>query len=255
MHCGVHNTTGNISSSCLLFLPLFCPREAERKTEANQTEQAKEKHNRRKRRRTKWESWERGEITSLHPCSCVLAQSLAFPLAGREWCEKPVAEQGTASPGVIYHCKQCLCLLRAGKQFSDKENHFSSWGQPKHSGAYSEPSLMIPEPRCPSAVLCLLCSCDVPAPKCLRNFKASGNIHPMFRKFSIPQTPRSVSHLGSGASTSCVFQHSSDHGAFLLHPALLLISRLYFKCFAADPRRNKPKSQLPQKQSPESMTR
>lgn len=201
------------------------------------------------------EKAERGGITSLHPCSCVLAQSLAFPLAGREWCEKPVAEQGTASPGVIYHCKQCLCLLRAGKQFSDKENHFSSWGQPKHSGAYSEPSLMIPEPRCPSAVLCLLCSCDGPAPKCLRNFKASGNIHPMFRKFSIPQTPRSVSHLSSGASTSCVFQHSSDHGAFLLHPALLLISRLYFKCFAADPRRNKPKSQLPQKQSPESMTR
>lgn len=99
------------------------------------------------------------------------------------------------------------------------------------------------------------CSCDVPAPKCLRNFKASGNVHPMFRKFSIPQTPISVSHLSSGASTSCVFQHSSDHGAFLLHPALLLISRLYFKCFAADPRRNKPKSQLPQKQSPESMTR
>lgn len=109
------------------------------------------------------EKAERGGITSLHPCSCVLAQSLAFPLAGREWCEKPVAEQGTASPGVIYHCKQCLCLLRAGKQFSDKENHFSSWGQPKHSGAYSEPSLTIPEPHCPSAVLCLLlqlgCSC------------------------------------------------------------------------------------------------
>lgn len=158
----MHNTTGDISSSCLLFLPLFCPREAERKIEANQTEQAKEKRNRRKHRRTN-EKAERGGITSLHPCSCVLAQSLAFPLAGREWCEKPMAEQGNASPGVMYHCKPCLCLLRAGKQFSDKENHFSSWGQSKHSGAYFEPSPMTPEPRCPSAVLCLLlqlwCSC------------------------------------------------------------------------------------------------
>lgn len=47
-------------------------------------------------------------------------------------------------------------LLRTGEQFSNKEHYFTSWGEPKSRGVYSELYPVSPESCCPSANLCLL---------------------------------------------------------------------------------------------------
>lgn len=89
VHNGVCHTTGNISSGCLLFLPLFWPRETERKTEPRLNE-PKGKLNRWEYRGIKQKCW---ETTSFHLCPSILTHQGSLPLAGRGKHEETMAEK------------------------------------------------------------------------------------------------------------------------------------------------------------------
>lgn len=129
-------------------------------------------------------------------------------------------------------------LLRTREQFSDREHHFTSWGEPICRGVWHQsiPSL--------SRVM-LSFSPPVPTP--------SAGIFPLPSVSNLQKVPTLSSgsfHFtrpcqALGARPSCVSQSSKDHDSSLLCPAWFPTSCLCFECFAADPGRSKPKSQLP----------
>lgn len=130
-------------------------------------------------------------------------------------------------------------LLRTREQFSDREHHFTSWGEPICRGVWHQ---SIPSP---SRVM-LSFSPPVPTP--------SAGIFPLPSVSNLQKVPTLSSgsfHFtrpcqALGARPSCVSQSSStDHDSSLLCPAWFPTSCLCFECFAADPGRSKPKSQLP----------
>lgn len=143
-------------------------------------------------------------------------------------------------------------LLRTGEQFSDKEHHFTSRGEPKCRGVYSEQHLISPDSCCPLANLCLLLQLGYSHFQESQKFQIFRRCPSWVQEDFFSSDPSSIIHLNLAAGPSCAFQSSTDHGSSLLCPAWLPTSCLCFKCFADDPRRNKPKSQQPQKQSLES---
>lgn len=194
-----------------------------------------------------------------HPFISALAFWAVFPLAGRGKHEDTMAKKHSTGfllcLGVIHlpGLEVVFGLLRMGEQFSDKEHNFTSWGEPKCRGVYSEL-----HPVSLSRVTFPFSQPVVPLQLGYSHSQASQKSQ-IFRRCPswvqddfFSSDPSNIIHLSLGASPSCEFQSSTDHGSPLLCPAWFPTSCLCFKCFADDPRRRKPKSHLPQKQSLES---
>lgn len=121
----------------------------------------------------------------------------------------------SATPGL----EVVFGLLRTGKQFSDKEHHFSSWGEPKCRGVSSEPYPVSPESRCPLANPCLLLQLGYSYSQASQEFQIfrrcpSWVLEVFFSSNSIKH------HLPQiGNRPPCAVQNCTDHGSFLLCPA------------------------------------
>lgn len=239
--------TGNISSGCLLFPPLFWPRETDRKIVPSKLNKPKKPHktNRRVRGRIKQKCW---DITSFNLCSSVFAQQHSL---SPYWEREVRGDHGRAMQRGLLAAPWCdpslqtwkVCLVCWEQESSFQTRSViltlegsrnvvvSALSPPKSLQSYIDLS-----PTC-----ACFCSWDIPSSKCHKSFKASGDAHPEFRKFSFHQTPSNVSCVDLGAGTSCAFWSGTDHGSFLLCLIQFPTSHLYFKCFTADPKRNKPK--------------
>lgn len=143
-------------------------------------------------------------------------------------------------------------LLRTGKQFSDKEHHFSSWGEPKCRGVSSEPYPVSPESRCPLANPCLLLQLGYSHSQASQEFQIFRRCPSWVLEVFFSSDP--IKHHPPQIGSWPLLGGPKRHRPWQLLAVSSLVPHLLscFKCFAADPKRNRPKPQLPQKQSLES---
>lgn len=124
-------------------------------------------------------------------------------------------------------------LLRMGEQFSDKEHNFTSWGEPKCRGVYSEL-----HPVSLSRVTFPFSPPVVPLQLGYSHSQASQKFQ-IFRRCPswvqddfFSSDPSSIIHLSLGASPCCEFQSSKDHGSPFAVSSLVphLLSLLQMLC-------------------------
>lgn len=216
----------------------------------------KEKHNRWEYRGIKQKCW---EISSFHLCSSILAHQGSLSPCwereaggdhGRETQHGLVAvPRGDPPPPGL---EVVFGLLRTGKQFSDKEHHFSSWGEPKCRGVSSEPYPVSPESRCPLANPCLLLQLGYSHSQASQEFQIFRRCPSWVLEVFFSSDP--IKHHPPQIGSWPLLGGPKWHRPRQLLAVSSLVPHLLscFKCFAADPKRNRPKSQLPQKQSLES---
>lgn len=154
----------------------------------------------------------------------------------------------SATPGL----EVVFGLLRTGKQFSDKEHNFSSWGERKCRGVSSEPYPVSPESRCPLANLYLLLQLGYSHSQASQEFQIFRRCPSWVLEVFFSSDP--IKHHPPQIGSWPLLGGPKWHRPWQLLAVSSLVPHLLscFKCFAADPKRNRPKSQLPQKQSLES---